>query len=59
MTSFKGMKFKKIIRTKDEKGRILTYKVKHKGFTTEHNTLREAKVMAVIIPPIKKRRRKR
>jgi len=39
--------YKPIIRNKDENGIILTYIVKHNGFDTEHNTLREAKIMAI------------
>ena len=38
--------FKDIQRNRDTSGRILTYTVKHKGFETEHNTLKEARIMA-------------
>jgi len=37
---------KKIRRNKDNNGVILTYSVIHNGFETEHNTLKEAKIMA-------------
>jgi len=44
-------KYLPITRNKDEKGIILTYTVQHNGFTTEHNTLREARATALIIEP--------
>ena len=48
MSFFRGLEgtFKPIRRNKDEKGNILTYSVIHKGFETEHNTLKQAKVLA-------------
>ena len=41
--------YKKITPKRDKEGRILTYLVQHKGWTSEHNTLKEAKKMASIL----------
>jgi len=48
-SGIKNPKFKPIYKNMDEKGYILTYVVRHNKYTSEHNTLREARVMAIII----------
>ena len=42
-------RFKPIYKNVDSKGRVLTYIVRHNGFTTEHNSLGEARNMAILI----------